>query len=94
MAVMDREAIFDFIARDKPLAAIDLDERIKHTAEQLQTHPRLGRRGRVKGTRVLAVHPNYLLIYRLVGGDVEVLRVKACGSPVADSLSQCLDNEI
>ncbi len=76
MAVMDREAIFDFIARDKPLAAIDLDKRIKHTAEQLQTYPRLGKSGRVKGTRVLVIHPNYLLMYRLIGDDVEVLRVK------------------
>lgn len=76
MAVADREAIFDFIARDKPLAALKLDEQIKRHAEQLMLHPELGRRGRVKGTRVLVVHPNYLLVYRLARDRVEILRVK------------------
>ena len=45
-------------------------------ANQLDQHPNIGRVGRIKGTRELLVHPNYLLIYRVVGQIVEVLRVK------------------
>lgn len=76
LAVADREGIFDFIAQDKPQAALELDARIEQRAEQLLHHPGLGRRGRVKGTRVLVVHPNYLLIYRLLDDCIEILRVK------------------
>jgi len=32
--------------------------------------------GRVKRTREFVVHPNYILVYRIVGKTVEVLRVK------------------
>jgi addiction module RelE/StbE family toxin len=32
--------------------------------------------GRIKDTRELVVHPNYIVIYRIVGKAVEVLRVK------------------
>ena len=45
-------------------------------AELLDQHPMLGRLGRIKGTRELVAHPNYILIYRLVGEVAEVLRVK------------------
>ncbi|PRC95041.1 Addiction module toxin, RelE/StbE family [Solimicrobium silvestre] len=45
-------------------------------AAQLDQHPTLGRVGRVKGTRELVVHPNCILIYRIVGKIAEVLRVK------------------
>lgn len=64
-----------FIARDKPLAAITWDEKLQHSAERLIQHPRLGRGGRVPGTRELVVHPNYILVYREINSGVEILRV-------------------
>ena len=74
-ALRDREHIMEFIARDKPLAAIAWDERLERCAEHLIEHPRMGRPGRVPRTRELVVHPNYILVYREAAGKVEILRV-------------------
>lgn len=75
-AIADRKSITAHIAKDKPLAAVELGDLLMEKAAQLDQHPNMGRVGRVKGTRELVVHPNYLLIYRVVGQVVEVLRVK------------------
>ena len=37
----------------------------------LDEHPLLGRAGRIKGTRELVAHPNYILFYRVVKGAAE-----------------------
>lgn len=74
-ALRDREAIIDYIARDKPLAAVAWDERLELAASRLIDHPRMGRTGRVPGTRELVVHPNHILIYRKAAARVEILRV-------------------
>jgi len=75
-AIADRKSITAYIARDNPMAAIEMGDMLIEKAAQLDQHPRLGRIGRVKGTRELVAHPNYILIYRIVGKVVEVLRVK------------------
>jgi len=75
-AIADRKRITAYIAQDKPLAAIELGDLLMEKAGQLDLYPLLGPTGRVKGTRELTVHPNYIVIYRLVGDAVEVLRVK------------------
>lgn len=75
-AIADRQRITEYIARDKPLAAIEWGDMLMQRAGQLDQHPALGRLGRVKGTRELVVHPNYILIYRVMAKRVEVLRVK------------------
>lgn len=75
-AISDRKSITAYIAQDNPRAAIELGDMLMQKAEQLNQHPMLGRAGRVKGTRELVAHPNYILIYRIVGKAVEVLRVK------------------
>lgn len=72
----DRKRITHFIAQDKPRAAVALGDLLMERATQLDRHPLLGRVGRVPGTRELVVHPNYILIYRVVGDSTEVLRVK------------------
>lgn len=58
------------------MAAIDLADLLLAKALVLDEHPLLGRAGRIKGTRELVVHPNYIVFYRVVGTAVEVLRVK------------------
>jgi addiction module RelE/StbE family toxin len=75
-AIADRKNITAYIAQDNPRAAIEMGDLLMQKAAHLDQHPKLGRVGRVKGTRELVVHPNYILIYRIVGEVVEVLRVK------------------
>lgn len=75
-ALADRRGIIEYIAQDNPLAAIELGDLLIAQAEQLDQHPTSGRIGRVKGTRELVVHPNYILVYRIVDKMAEVLRVK------------------
>ena len=71
----DRKLIREFIAIDNPGAALDLDELLSERAARLVDHPGLGRPGRLKGTRELVAHRNYILIYDVVGELVRVLRV-------------------
>lgn len=75
-AIADRKSITAYIGLDNPRAAIETGDMLIQKAGQLDQNPTLGRIGRVKGTRELVVHPNYILIYRVVGEEVEVLRVK------------------
>ena len=74
-AIADRDAIFDYIEVDNPAAALALDELFSEKAERLTDHPKLGRSGRVDGTRELVVHENYILIYDIAGDLVRILRV-------------------
>lgn len=74
-AFADREAIFDYIETDNPVAAIALDELFEQSAKQLGLHPKSGRLGRVNGTRELVVQRNYILIYSIAGQSVRILRV-------------------
>lgn len=75
LALSDRAAIMDYIARDNPAAAIALDEAFEAEAELVRRNPALYRPGRVKGTREIVVRPNYVMIYRVKPKAVEVLRV-------------------
>lgn len=75
-AIADRRRITDYIARDNLMAAIGMGDMLMAKALVLDEQPLLGRVGRIKGTRELVVHPNYILFYRVVGTDVEILRIK------------------
>lgn len=70
-ARIDLLTIVAHIATDNPTAAQELKNAI-----ELADHPELFRRGRIKGTRELTAHPNYIVIYRIIGKTVEVLRIK------------------
>ena len=74
-AVGDREAIFDHILADNPMAALAMDELFEAQSLQLIAQPHLGRLGRVAGTREWVAHPSYVLIYDLLGPQIRLLRV-------------------
>lgn len=75
MALADRDAIMVHIAQDNPTAAIELDLEFEAKAENARLRPKLYKAGRANGTREIVVRPNYVVVYRLVGDVVEVLRV-------------------
>ena len=74
-AEADRDGIIDYIAQDDPLAAVDLGDAIDRRVAELQQRPKLYRMGRVKGTREMVVHPNYIVVYRIISHEIEILRV-------------------
>jgi toxin ParE1/3/4 len=69
--------IVERIARDNVDAAVALARVIRARAEQLSEPPTLFRKGRVRGTREMVVHPNYFVVYRMRprAKRVEILRV-------------------
>jgi len=66
----------DYIAQDNPLAAISQDQEIERQINVLLTHPKMGRPGRVTGTRELVISSTpFVVIYRLQGQSIDVLRL-------------------
>jgi len=74
-ARLDRRAIFDYIRRENPIAAVAMDHQFTKAAAQLARHPLSGRAGRVTDTRELPAHPSYLLIYDVKEDAVRILNV-------------------
>ena len=75
IALQDRRSIYDHIEAANPSAALALDTKFSDRASRLSRHPKLGRPGRVAGTRELVVHRNYIMIYDVMDDAVRVLRV-------------------
>ncbi len=72
----DLIAIADYLAEDNPDAALAVIDRIDDTVTHLADHPRMGRPGRVSGTRVLVMAGlPYIVPYRLREHRVQILRV-------------------
>jgi len=68
-ALQDRFVIWDYIAADNPHAAARMDELFSESASRLMEHPKLGRTGKVPGTRELVAHKHYILVYEVDGDD-------------------------
>jgi toxin ParE1/3/4 len=66
----------NYIARENPVAAQALAQRVWDAAQNLCEHPRMGRPGHVDGTREWIVKDSpYLIVYRVRDEDVEILRM-------------------
>lgn len=72
-AVADRLAIFRLTAAESVFAADALDVLFEEGADALADSPDAGRAGTVQGTRELAVHPNYRMIYSIGAEAIHVL---------------------
>lgn len=75
-ALADREALFDWIARESPRAAATVDERIETAIETLLALPDRGRPGRIARTReFLIAGTSCIASYRVSGDTIRVLRI-------------------
>jgi addiction module RelE/StbE family toxin len=75
-ALNDLIAIVTYIAKHNPQAAFKLKEAILDRARILLAQPKLGKKGRVQGTRELVLSgTSYLLVYRVQNSGPQVIRV-------------------
>lgn len=75
-AQRDFDDLVDYIAADHPIAAITQGDEIEAQVSMLMDHPRMGRPGRVKGTRELViVRSPFIVAYRIKGKAIQILRV-------------------
>jgi toxin ParE1/3/4 len=80
-------AIFDFIERDDPTAAIRIDAKIEAGVRQLLQFPESGRTGRVSGTRELVIAGTaYIAAYSVLSDRIRILRVLHGAQVWPDSL--------
>jgi toxin ParE1/3/4 len=75
-ALKNLEQAYDYVAADNPDAAVQVVLKLQAAAAQLAEFPLLGKVGRVEQTRELVIaHTPYILVYRVKGKTVEILRV-------------------
>lgn len=72
-AEQDRTDIWDYIAADNPSAAARMDEVFTDAAARLSKHPKIGKTGKISGTRELLPHESYRLVYEIDGDKVWIL---------------------
>jgi addiction module toxin, RelE/StbE family len=75
-ALKDKDSHIDYIAQDNVSAAIDMGDEIERQISLLAEHPKLGRVGRIKGTRELVIQGTpYIAAYKISSDCVYVLRI-------------------
>ena len=75
-ALKNLDQALDHIAKDDRQAAVRILHRVQATVELLNTHPALGRPGRVAETRELVISGTpFVIPYRIKEETVEILRV-------------------
>jgi toxin ParE1/3/4 len=73
-ALIDLDDAEAWIAEHNPQSAEALGNRILEAVDYLDTHPALGRSGRVHGTRELVVSGTpFIVVYRVSLDEVQVL---------------------
>jgi toxin ParE1/3/4 len=75
-ALLNLDDAVEFIAADNPIATAKVAQQVWDAAQQLAAQPRMGRPGRVVGTRELVISDlPYVLPYVEEKGAVIILRV-------------------
>lgn len=68
-----RRSIYRYICQDNVGAAIAMDRLFREAADRLAGTPRMGRPGKIAGTRELIPHASYRLVYEVEDDRVLVL---------------------
>ncbi len=90
-ATRNRFQQLDYIAADNPAAAVRIDTQIENQTALLLAHPLIGRAGRVAGTRELVISDSpFLLVYRIRGQRIEILRCYTVLNVGRELTSGCL----
>lgn len=75
-ALVDLIEAQEYIAHENPSAAQAVAQHVWDAVRSLQDNPEIGRVGHVTGTREWVVTQTpYLIVYRVAGDAVEILRV-------------------
>ncbi len=75
-AIADLDEVREFIAQERPAAAVAIGQRIRQAISGLSQFPDRGRPGRVAGTRELVVTGSpFIVAYRVGGGHIDVLAI-------------------
>ena len=75
-ALNNLDEIAKYISQESPQAAQQVVDLLVEQVNQLTAQPAIGRPGRVVGTRELVIsNSHYLVPYRIVNNQVEILRV-------------------
>ena len=74
LALADLAQIRAYIGKFNPAAAIRMAERLLSVADDLTEHPLIGR-PTTKGRRELTIVPPYVVVYRVTGSRVRILRI-------------------
>lgn len=64
-AQLDRDRIMDYIEQNSPRSAYALDLEFSEKAKLTITNPTMYRAGRIRGTREIVVHKNYIIVYKV-----------------------------
>ena len=72
-ARQDRRDIVAYIRDDNPRAAARMDQLFSDAAARLAEQPKLGRPGKIAGTRELIPHESYRLVYEIEEETVWIL---------------------
>lgn len=75
LARSDLLGIINYISDDNPDAAQRLKNDIEAKIEQLFDFPKIGRPGRIEGTRELVALANYIIVYQEYDFSIRILRV-------------------
>lgn len=73
-AIARLDEIASHIAKDNPTRATTFVKELREKLTILRSH-QLGKAGRVFGTKELVLHKNYLAVYRVKDGEVQILTI-------------------
>ncbi len=74
-AERDRFAIWEYIAVHDLRAANRMDQLFGDRVARLADHPKLGRPGKIEGTRELIPHESYRIVYDIAAEAVWILAI-------------------
>ncbi|MFB9244426.1 type II toxin-antitoxin system RelE/ParE family toxin [Massilia antarctica] len=72
-AEQDRWEVFEYIAKDKVTAAVDMDNLFSQAASKLAEFPLLGHAGKIRATLEFIVHESYRIVYEINGETLWIL---------------------